>query len=65
MESNKRLREITIKMIKKVESGLEILPLNFSYKESEFLNEKLYFTLHRNMGLKKLNRTEEEIVDLV
>ncbi|WJM05878.1 site-specific integrase [Paenibacillus sp. PK1-4R] len=44
----KRLREITNKMIAKVENEKIFLPFSFDYEESEYLNERLYFTLNKN-----------------
>jgi hypothetical protein len=44
----KRLREITNKMIKKVEEEQISLPFSFDYEESEYLNERLFFTLNQN-----------------
>ncbi|WP_340010237.1 hypothetical protein MHI32_16070 [Paenibacillus sp. FSL H7-0690] len=43
----KRLREITNKMIEKVKNEKLQLPFSFNYEESEYLNEKLFFTLNK------------------
>jgi integrase len=44
----KRLREITNKVIKKVQNEKLLLPFPFNYEESGHLNERLYFTLNKN-----------------
>lgn len=44
----KRLREITNKVIKKVNDEHILLPFSFDYEESEYLNERLYFTLNQD-----------------
>ncbi|AZK47511.1 site-specific integrase [Paenibacillus lentus] len=45
----KRLREITNEVIKKVQNENLPLPFSFNYEESEHLNERLYFTLNKNL----------------
>ncbi|WP_307590727.1 hypothetical protein [Paenibacillus wynnii] len=46
----RRLRELTNNIIEKTKNEKIPLPFSFDYEESDYLNEKLYFELNKNLA---------------